>query len=157
MDEAPHVRLDQAMERRRVALRLSWRDVAREAGLSYEALRAVRRGDRSPSAITRARIEEALGWDSGSVDAILAGGNASITIPLGTAVEINRAQPLSKGRGPDEEWREQIIAEGIAEARKVLDGMNRDDAEALMDQMRTLVAGWRARRGERQDRRRDAG
>ena len=42
--------------------------------MSYEGLRAIRKGERRPNAVTRARLESALQWESGSVDAVLAGG-----------------------------------------------------------------------------------
>lgn len=71
--------LEAAMESRRVELRMSWRDVSREAGLSYEGLRAIRRGDRNPNAVTKRGIEVALRWAPGSVDAILDGGEPTLT------------------------------------------------------------------------------
>ena len=41
----PHERLDEAMNQRRLELRLNWRQLADAAGISYTALRAIRRGD----------------------------------------------------------------------------------------------------------------
>lgn len=67
------------MEDRRVALRMQWREVAESAGLSIAGLGAIRRGERRPTAVTRARLEDALQWAPGSVDAVLAGGEP---IPL---------------------------------------------------------------------------
>lgn len=63
------------MEVRRVELRMSWRDVSTAAGMSYEGLRAIRRGERQPNAVTRGRIEDALHWAPGSVEAVLQGGS----------------------------------------------------------------------------------
>ena len=74
MPESPH-RLDAAMDARRLDLHLSWRDVAREADISYETLRAVRRGENSPSPLTTRDIERALHWAAGSVDAVLGGSD----------------------------------------------------------------------------------
>lgn len=68
-------RLSEAMERRRLELRMKWTQVAERADLSQAGLGAIRRGERSPSPLTRARIEHALEWAPGSVDAILAGGD----------------------------------------------------------------------------------
>lgn len=65
--------LEAAMEHRRVELRMSWRDVSAAAEMSYEGLRGIRKGERNPNPITRARIEEALHWAPGSVDDVLAG------------------------------------------------------------------------------------
>jgi|SRR6266508_2654417 len=86
-------RLDDALERRRVELRMSWRDVTREAGMSNEGLRAIRRGERRPTAVTKARIEHALRWATGSIDAILAGGEPT---PVN---DIQRRQPAAYARG----------------------------------------------------------
>ena len=61
------------MEQRRIQLRMKWREVATAAGLSIAGLGAIRRGERQPSALARARIEDALQWAPGSVDRILAG------------------------------------------------------------------------------------
>lgn len=66
-------RLSEAMEKRRLELRMKWTQVADRADLSGAGLSAIRRGDRSPSPLTRARIEHALGWAPGSVEAILDG------------------------------------------------------------------------------------
>lgn len=66
--------LEAAIQRRRVELRMSWRDVSTAAGMSYEGLRAIRKGDRHPNPVTKGRIEDALQWSPGSVDAVLAGG-----------------------------------------------------------------------------------
>lgn len=53
---------------------MSWREVSTTAGMSYEGLRAIRKGERHPNAVTKGRIEDALQWEPGSVDAVLAGG-----------------------------------------------------------------------------------
>lgn len=80
-NEAPGPRaaanLEAAMQRRRVELRMSWRDVSTTAGMSYEGLRAIRKGGRHPNAVTKGRIEDALQWMPGSVDAVLAGGEVT--------------------------------------------------------------------------------
>lgn len=68
------VDLEAAMEQRRVKLRMSWRDVSVAAGMSYEGLRAIRKGERHPNPVTKGRIEDALQWTPGSVDTVLAGG-----------------------------------------------------------------------------------
>ena len=73
MTEA-HERLEAALEQRRVELRMSWRDLTRAADMSYEGLRAIRKGERRPNSVTKARLESALEWQQGSVDAVLAGG-----------------------------------------------------------------------------------
>lgn len=73
-------RLDDAMDARRVVLGLTWRQVAATGAISYETLRAARRGAGDIPALTRAAIERGLQWAPGSVASVLAGGSAS---PLG--------------------------------------------------------------------------
>lgn len=151
-------RLETLMAARRLELGIrTWKDLAARAGVSYETVRALKSGTviRQDSLYA---IERALCWRPGSVQRIREGGEpipgvATASAGLGGLA----AHATGRGSSSDEEWRERIIAEGLAEARKVLDGMDRDDAEQLLDQMRTLVAGWRARRGDRQDRRRNTG
>lgn len=67
------VRLNEAMEDRRLSLDLEWRDVADTANVSYETLRALRRTGQA-SSLTKRRTEEALQWEPGSIDEVLSGG-----------------------------------------------------------------------------------
>lgn len=71
----PYERLDSAMNARRLDLRMNWREVSTAAGISYEALRGIRRGDYRPSELTARALDDALRWERGSVEAILAGGD----------------------------------------------------------------------------------
>jgi len=66
-------RLDDAMDSRRVELAMTWRDVAKAGDISYETLRAARRGAADIPALTRAAIERGLRWARGSVASVLAG------------------------------------------------------------------------------------
>lgn len=61
------------MDERRGDLGLSWREVASRAGVSDETLFRSARG-RPLRTTSRKGIERALQWDSGSIDAILSGG-----------------------------------------------------------------------------------
>ncbi|MDX2539834.1 helix-turn-helix transcriptional regulator [Streptomyces scabiei] len=70
----PHERLDEAMNQRRLELRLKWRDLAEAAGITYEALRAIRRGESRPTEFTARALDAVLRWTAGSVYAILDGG-----------------------------------------------------------------------------------
>lgn len=63
----PHERLSQAMNTRRLELDMKWNAVATEAGISPEALRAIRRGDYKPSPLTARRLDDALQWPAGTV------------------------------------------------------------------------------------------
>lgn len=104
------VKLEAAMEQRRVELRMSWREVSSAAGMSYEGLRAIRKGDRHPNPVTKGRIEDALQWSSGSVDAVLAGGEPTPAQP---------PQP-SLRNDPDELARvEALLEEAMAELNRL--------------------------------------
>lgn len=71
MPEPPHKRLEQAMKERRLDLGMNWRELAARAGISYEALRSIRRGDYRPSDITARGLDDALGWARGTTLAYL--------------------------------------------------------------------------------------
>lgn len=72
--EEAAARLDQAMKgRRRQMGTPRWRDLIAKANaagyrISYETIRAIRRGDSSPSEHTKAAVEHMMGWAPGSVD-----------------------------------------------------------------------------------------
>lgn len=69
----PHERLDKAMDARRLALGLSWNQLAGKAGMSSEALRAIRRGKNRGRDLTRHKLDEALLWEPGTLDAVFEG------------------------------------------------------------------------------------
>ncbi|MFC4006534.1 hypothetical protein ACFOY2_04835 [Nonomuraea purpurea] len=64
------------MEQRRLALRLEWNEVAEAAGISAAFLRKIRSGT-GAGPLTIAKLEAALNWAPGSIDAIRAGGEAA--------------------------------------------------------------------------------
>lgn len=106
----PHERLDVALERRCDQLDMTWTELAAVSGVSEVTLRALRRGDNKPSARTKRRLEDALQWERGSIQAILEGGEA---IPLAD-------QPDGRRR----ESTDEIVAEnraGLAEISAVLE------------------------------------
>src|SRR6476659_5219546 len=65
------------MENRRVELRMTWGEVATQAKVSTETLRALRRGNNEPAELTRRAIEDALRWAPGSINALLRGRDAT--------------------------------------------------------------------------------
>jgi len=81
-------RLNALMEDRRLELRMRWRDVATSAGITYETLRAVRRGGQEIRDLTKRAIEDGLLWERGSVDTILKGGDP---VPLAPSA-VSRSQ-----------------------------------------------------------------
>jgi hypothetical protein len=105
----PHERLNEAMNERRLELRMNWREVAQAAQISYEALRAIRRGGYRPTELTARGVDEALRWASGSVYAILAGGEP---IP---AEPPEAVQPLPEPLAGLEVWRQRTILEMVAQ------------------------------------------
>lgn len=70
-------RLAEAMNDRRLELKLTWRTVAQRAGLTTETVLQVRRGAAgAKGALSQRRVEEdGLRWRPGSIDSILAGGD----------------------------------------------------------------------------------
>lgn len=66
------------MNARRLELGITWADVAKTAGVSYEALRKLRSGPFGPRELTDAKISRALGWKPGSIAAILGGGTPAM-------------------------------------------------------------------------------
>jgi transcriptional regulator with XRE-family HTH domain len=61
------------MDARRRDLRLTWDEVATRAGINRETLRQIRIGNGDIRPLSATGIEDALGWDRGSIEAILAG------------------------------------------------------------------------------------
>lgn len=85
------------MRRRGLQLGKRWVHIAREAEITTSALGAIRRGEYKPSPHTAAALDEVLGWEPGSVEAILAGGEATVReqrVPIGQAVETGEAEPV---------------------------------------------------------------
>lgn len=103
------------MDERRGELGLTWDQVAERAGVSPETLRRnANRPDRMRT-ITRKGIERALMWESGSVDAILDGGE-----PTPLPEEPPEEQPREKRWG---------LLEQIHAIREQLDELERLTAE----------------------------
>lgn len=59
------------MEERRQALGMTWAEVARDADITIETLRAIRRGRNEPSGLTKSGLDRALQWQTGSVQRVL--------------------------------------------------------------------------------------
>lgn len=76
--EKSHERLGRLMNERRLDLTLKWQQIAQRAGITVTTLGAVRKGRNAPTADTKHGLERALQWASGSVDAILAGGDPTL-------------------------------------------------------------------------------
>lgn len=79
-------RLDKVLNQRRVELGLTWRELSKSARISYEALRAFRRGEYRPTELTARRLDEVLRWEPGSVETLLDGGPPA-QLPEGRPLE----------------------------------------------------------------------
>ncbi|WUI00245.1 helix-turn-helix transcriptional regulator [Spirillospora sp. NBC_00431] len=107
----PHERLAAALERRLDELDLTWSELADAASVHEVTLRAIRRGDNQPSARTRRRLEGALSWERGSIQAILDGGEPT---PLGDKSAIR-----------DRETVEEVAADTVADLTKISEVLER--------------------------------
>jgi hypothetical protein len=85
------------MDDRRKALRITWVDVARTAGMGDRTLYNVRTGISGGDDSTRAGIEDALRWARGSIQAILDGGEPA-PLPARTPAEGEWLPPLSESQ-----------------------------------------------------------
>lgn len=124
MNEQPPHRLDRIMNVRRLDLDLDWKDVADAAGIAIQTLDAVRKGKNRPTERTQRRIERALQWAPGSIDAVLAGGDPT-PIDDGHQPDLHAVPNADDERLDrlEEELRAvvallQRIEEGLAEVRR---------------------------------------
>lgn len=79
------------MNARRLQLGMAWKEVATAAGISYETLRAVRKGETSGAPLTLRKLEQALRWAQGSINRVERGGK-----PI-----LDPAAERTGGRAPD--------------------------------------------------------
>lgn len=127
----PHSRLDDAMNQRRLELGLQWRDLAAAAGISYEALRAIRRGTSRPADLTAHKLDEALRWEPGGVRAALAGRTPVVREP-----DPDSSPEQPSGPPPGEALRlvigaaAQKLGLGVDELEGVFQAVRRDLSEA---------------------------
>lgn len=68
---SPRTSVEQALDRQRLRLRLTWREVARRAGVSPETLRKIRlQGATGVNPVNVAAVEQALALPQGAIRAI---------------------------------------------------------------------------------------
>lgn len=99
-------RLAEYMEERCLDLGLTWRDVARRSGLSYESIRALRAGPGRIRRLSARKIDRAFEWRPGSVESILNGGE-----PTPSAVTFDEQKLI-------EEVRHQIASSSATEQER---------------------------------------
>lgn len=110
---AERERLALLMDDRRRELRLTWDQVAAAAGVNRETLRLIRQGDGQLRPLTKDGIEDALQWQRGSIDAILAGGDPT---PIGQRPAPARPEPESP---PTLEELRDMVRESAAENERL--------------------------------------
>ncbi|MGW4030787.1 helix-turn-helix domain-containing protein [Streptomyces sp. NPDC004838] len=131
----PYERLDKAMNERRLTLRMNWREVAEAAGISYTALRAIRRGKYRPTELTALRLDEALQWAQGSTFTILGGDD----LPSGEDEE----------QGDEELTEELELAQRLLAATIREMNLSPEEADAVWRRVRPeIVATHRSTKGD---------
>ncbi|MEV7013484.1 hypothetical protein [Streptosporangium sp. NPDC051022] len=141
-DESAHLRLADAMDTRRKELRLRWEEIAERAEISGTHLRRIRRGESGFTDVVEARLEEALRWSPGSIEAALKGEEPT-PATVGSSQEFltNMATLISHGidtptieelqaeidtlMGELPEWRRQRLERLIAEEEAELEHLRR--------------------------------
>lgn len=83
-------RLDQAMNERRLDLRIRWVEVARRASMSVTNLNLIRKGRIAITDLAAANLEDALEWEQGHIARVLAEGDESVDPLTGDPEEIGR-------------------------------------------------------------------
>lgn len=134
----PHERLDTAMNARRLELRMNWRDLAQAAEVSYEALRAIRKGDYRPTELRARALDEALQWVPGSVYAVLDGGEP-VTLAMQQAMEqvaSRETEPGDVAPTPDQEL-ELAVRLMAAQVREL--GLTPEEAEEAWRRARLRI------------------
>ena len=126
-------RRDEAMNRRRLELGMTWRQVAAAAGISYETLRSVRKGDTAGGELTLSSIERALGWTRGSFAAIDAGGQPG----LGDSAA-EPPQAATTRQPPSLEQELELAARLMAAQIREL-GLSPDEAEEAWERARARI------------------
>lgn len=93
MDITPDARdrLAAEMEARRLDLGLSWREVATRAGLSYEMVMKLRTRATSARPLTLRKADTGFGWEPGSSERILNGGEP---VPVAETPADGELRPL---------------------------------------------------------------
>ncbi|MFK0155406.1 helix-turn-helix domain-containing protein [Streptomyces sp. NPDC090493] len=104
------------MNRRRLELHMTWRELSTNAGISYEALRAVRRGDYRPTALTARALDDALGWAPGSVYSVLDGGQPVLAADTSTPPPDGPSTPTEADSGRLSSRELEALADMVASA-----------------------------------------
>lgn len=117
-NDESRAQLDQWMDERRLELRLTWRQVARKAGMSTQNLLRIRKGEISISWNAADGIEDALRWPRGSIEAAVTRAERPAGLPAGESPEssvppVTSREPM-KGGDPQGEPRVMTPAQMYA-------------------------------------------
>ncbi|WP_394262223.1 multiprotein-bridging factor 1 family protein, partial [Trueperella sp.] len=74
------MRVGERVVERRTALGMNQRDLARAADVTATTVRSLEQDRRWPQDVNRAKIEQALGWAPGSLEAIRDGGEPTTVV-----------------------------------------------------------------------------
>lgn len=90
--DEPHI--DHAMNARRLDLRLKWKDVTARAGISPQTLSKIRTlGTVGVNPLIIAKVEDALRWESGSLQALTDGGTPTPKRPAEQDIYADMTNP----------------------------------------------------------------
>jgi transcriptional regulator with XRE-family HTH domain len=124
-------RLGELVLARRHELGLSLREAARRAGIMRPTWTGMEHGSRRTAAYNFAAIERALDWRSGSIEAVLAGGQPEASHSLTSSTE---ASPV-----PDDGAEQRDGAGGDSDGTAMSAGVRWSDVVAVLDdQLRTI-------------------
>jgi transcriptional regulator with XRE-family HTH domain len=139
--------------RRRLELRLDAAEVARTANVDPKTLASLEKGERWPRDRSRASIEHALGWATGSLAAIRAGGDPTAIASKPKPAPPAEAEPAGPKRSSVVDY-SALIAALAVDAEDLLDlGRNidtlidtnidvddTDEVENLVGEVETLIS-----------------
>ena len=139
--------------RRRLELRLDAAEVARTANVDPKTLASLEKGERWPRDRSRASIENALGWATGSLAAIRAGGDPTAIASTAKPAPPAEAEPAEPKRSSVVDY-SALIAALAVDAEDLLDlGRNidtlidtnidvddTDEVENLVGEVETLIS-----------------
>lgn len=123
--------VEEEVDTRRRALRLTWRKLGSLAGVSHETLRRLRAGE-PVSDVTEAGVEQALSWEPGSIELIRRGG---------TPATREEAEAVDR-------WREQGEFDAAHPPAGKVRAMSSQKESPSTSQMELKFAEWQRHQGE---------
>lgn len=146
-----HSAVGTALDRRRLELGWRWRDIADRAGVSPETLRRLRQRGLAAGtdALTITRIERAVGWQQGSIQAIEQGGEPIMDWPSRDAdaalhaagarsAYLAAAERMYLGDGYGEIWM-QVIQEVEPELADATRELDETEEEELLERVKQNI------------------